>query len=544
LKRVKAIGVLLISLFSFMAPLCAQPKPESGQPSYPPRHKDGVYHSLTGRHIMEEGVDAYYKGDYEKALRYLQNAYARGDMKAGRYIGLCYENGYGVPRDNSLAAHWYTEASKKGDVTATYLLGTLYEKGKGVPQDAKKAFALYEQSAYRNDHVSAPSQLALGRLYEDGIGVKKDLSKARYWYGRAEKAGSREGSVALFRLNGNANHPVRTVTARISEGSLLDIKDGVTQIDTSKIWTPVKNIDFSSKHQILIQNPDGTKTPMDEPWYEVHQIAPYTWQIRSDGDYCYLLAGDALAIMIDCGYGAGNIREFAQTLTSKPVKYVINTHYHFDHTASNAYFDAAFMTKESVPYATVPYNSFKGIDIPRNYPIITVTDRYMIDLGNRPLSVIVLPHSNHTLGGLMVLDKKEKILFTGDEFLSPNGVSLNIPFDDFMKNMDRIHADRPFFRTLYAGIGKMDANVFDTYYEAARYGASGKARIVVNEYPETRQMPSDSLASGETPVYVRGRVRPGDSTINAPETALQGKHVYYLYHGFKVSYVIPDDTKS
>lgn len=26
-----------------------------------------------------------------------------------------------------------------------------------------------------------------------------------------------------------------------------------------------------------------------------------------------------------CGYGAGNIRAYAQTLTDKPVKYVINT---------------------------------------------------------------------------------------------------------------------------------------------------------------------------------------------------------------------------
>lgn len=89
-------------------------------------------------------------------------------MKAGRYIGLCFENGYGVAPDAQLAAHWYQAASLRGDVTATYLLGTLYEKGKGVPQDIQKAMDLYLQSAYRSDHVSAPSQLALGRLYERG----------------------------------------------------------------------------------------------------------------------------------------------------------------------------------------------------------------------------------------------------------------------------------------------------------------------------------------------------------------------------------------
>ena len=83
-------------------------------------------------------------------------------------------------------------------MTATYLLGTLYEKGKGVPQDIQKAMDLYLQSAYRSDHVSAPSQLALGRLYEKGEGTARNLSKARYWYARASKSGSKEAAAALL----------------------------------------------------------------------------------------------------------------------------------------------------------------------------------------------------------------------------------------------------------------------------------------------------------------------------------------------------------
>ena len=36
---------------------------------------------------------------------------------------------------------------------------------------------LYLQSAYRSDHVSAPSQLALGRLYEKGEGTARIFQK-------------------------------------------------------------------------------------------------------------------------------------------------------------------------------------------------------------------------------------------------------------------------------------------------------------------------------------------------------------------------------
>ena len=67
-------------------------------------------------------------------------------------------------------------------------------------------------------------------------------------------------------------------------------------------------IDFSCKHGILIRNPDGSYSPMDEPFYQAEQIAPNTWKILSSGDFSYLVVGDREGISIDTGYGAGNIR--------------------------------------------------------------------------------------------------------------------------------------------------------------------------------------------------------------------------------------------
>ena len=104
-----------------------------------------------------------------------------------------------------------------------------------------------------------------------------------------------------------------------------------------------KQIDFSCKHHILIKNLDDTYSTMDEPYFRATQIAPGTWQILSSGDYSYLFEGENEAVSIDTGYGAGNLREFLQTLTDKPVRNVINTHNHFDHTANNGYFEKAYM---------------------------------------------------------------------------------------------------------------------------------------------------------------------------------------------------------
>ena len=110
---------------------------------------------------------------------------------------------------------------------------------------------------------------------------------------------------------------------------------------------------------------------MDEPWFDAEESLP-AWKIQSDGDYCHLLEG--FHCRYDCS--TAGIRQYAETLTTKPVAHVINTHYHFDHTANDAYFDAAFMTAESIPYATVPYTSFSGITFPRDYPVITTDGLY------------------------------------------------------------------------------------------------------------------------------------------------------------------------
>lgn len=43
----------------------------------------------------------------------------------------------------------------------------------------------------------------------------------------------------------------------------------------------------------MIENADGSQVPMDQPYFTSEQIAPDTWKIQNNGDYCYLLAGRA-----------------------------------------------------------------------------------------------------------------------------------------------------------------------------------------------------------------------------------------------------------
>ena len=267
-----------------------------------------------------------------------------------------------------------------------------------------------------------------------------------------------------------------------------------------------KEIDFSCKKDILIRNSDGTYTPMDEPYYEVEVIVPSAvWKILSSGDYSYLVAGDQEAIAIDSGYGAGNIRRFMQTLTDVPVKNIINTHHHFDHTANNGYFEKAYMDPHAIPLATVPFASFAGIDFPADYERVPVEEGYVFDLGGKTLEVFSIP--DHTQDGIALLDRKDRILFTGDEFMAMGKNLSNASIQQFYEYLVKLEAHRGEFDTVCAGAGVFPGTFLDSFYECAKYILDGH----YGEPVEARAMKfADEFGPGGEVVYDRMRPHPGD----------------------------------
>jgi glyoxylase-like metal-dependent hydrolase (beta-lactamase superfamily II) len=236
-------------------------------------------------------------------------------------------------------------------------------------------------------------------------------------------------------------------------------------------WVPVKSIDFSPQHDAMILNFDGTLSRMDEPWFQAKQIAPGTWQILSDGDFMYLVEGSDEALMIDGGYGVGNSREFAQGLTKQPLRFVANTHSHFDHVANNAYFDKAYMSAGTKAELPMPSAAFEGINFQKDYPIEVIGDAFQFHLGNRDLEAILL--GNHTPGGTAYLDRKQRILFSGDEIMAQQGIPLRVSVAQFERIMQKLAAHRKDFDTLCAGWEILDASWVDKYLALAQYILAG-----------------------------------------------------------------------
>jgi glyoxylase-like metal-dependent hydrolase (beta-lactamase superfamily II) len=265
----------------------------------------------------------------------------------------------------------------------------------------------------------------------------------------------------------------------------------------------MKNIDFSCKHDILIENEDGSLLPMDEPYFASEKIAPGTWKILSDGDYFYLVEGDNEALVIDSGYGCGNVREYLQSLTVKPVKNIANTHDHFDHTANNAYFDCAFMSAETEPLRTIPFKSFEGIEFPRDYKVQVIDEGYEFHLGNRDLVTFKIP--DHAVGSLAFLDRKERILFSGDEIGMPMGKKLNGSVEIFANYMEKLSLYRHEFDVICAGFGVLDASIVDRYLKNVRHILAGNEGM---QY-EKPVFPRTPLSASRT-IYKRRLPHPCD----------------------------------
>ncbi|MCC8168033.1 MAG: MBL fold metallo-hydrolase [Clostridiales bacterium] len=142
----------------------------------------------------------------------------------------------------------------------------------------------------------------------------------------------------------------------------------------------------------------------------------------------YLVEGQDRACVIDTGHGLGNLRDYIETLTDKPV-FVILTHGHVDHAGGAALWEETWMSPlDEEVYREHSRLAFrrehfihdeKTKDIPveeyvppRTEDFYALSDGKTFDLGGLTLECIAAP--GHTPGMTMVLIREERMILFGD----------------------------------------------------------------------------------------------------------------------------------
>ena len=125
------------------------------------------------------------------------------------------------------------------------------------------------------------------------------------------------------------------------------------------------------------------------------------------------------------------IAEAKKLAPNKPIKYLINTHHHFDHSRglrtyvaegatiitnqiNKAYYEKVW----TAPHTLEPDLLAKN---PKTPTFITVNDKYTLADGGRTLDIYPMENDTHNSGLMMVYIPKEKILVEADSFSWPAG---------------------------------------------------------------------------------------------------------------------------
>ena len=208
---------------------------------------------------------------------------------------------------------------------------------------------------------------------------------------------------------------------------------------------------------------------------EIIKINENTWRIEDAEVRFFLLAGENKALLIDSGMTVHNAKEIAEELVDLPVE-LLNTHGDIDHIGSNDEFSSFYMNPAE---ASNYYNTQK-----RTGMIEPVNDGDIIDLGDRELEIITIP--GHTPGSIAVLDKKNRVLISGDPIQDGNIFMFGVQREmhAYLLSLEKLmnYVDR--FDTIYPSHGSFPVGpeLIVALYEGAAHIVMGLAEGSETEF--------------------------------------------------------------
>jgi glyoxylase-like metal-dependent hydrolase (beta-lactamase superfamily II) len=156
---------------------------------------------------------------------------------------------------------------------------------------------------------------------------------------------------------------------------------------------------------------------------KVHKVAGNIYMLEGGGGNIGVSVGPDGILIVDDQYAplADKIKAALKTLGEGKLKFILNTHWHGDHTGSNAVFgpDAPI-----IAHTNVRKRLAEGMDIPGRktppapkeaLPVITFDDRLAVHFNGEDIRVIHVP-PGHTDGDSVIYFPSANVVHMGDQF--------------------------------------------------------------------------------------------------------------------------------
>ena len=196
-----------------------------------------------------------------------------------------------------------------------------------------------------------------------------------------------------------------------------------------RLLRPLGLLDFATLLALcIVTGPLGAQAGLDTVQVRTTPLSRNVYMLTGAGGNIGLAVGDDAVFLVDDQFAplTPKILAAIATVTNKPVRFVVNTHWHFDHTGGNENMGKAgalIVAHENVRKRMSTEQFIEALNrreppSPRGaLPVITFTDGVTFHINDDSLVVTHMP-PGHTDGDAIVYFTKANVLHTGDTFLS------------------------------------------------------------------------------------------------------------------------------
>lgn len=155
------------------------------------------------------------------------------------------------------------------------------------------------------------------------------------------------------------------------------------------------------------------------------KVAGSVYMLTGAGGNIGVSVGSDGIVLVDDQYAplAPKIEAALRAITAEPVRFVLNTHYHGDHTGGNEHFgkSAPIVAHENVRKRLAAGTTARGRTTPPAaagaLPVVTFNDAVTIHLNGEDVRAMHTPHG-HTDGDSVIWFTKSNVVHMGDQFFN------------------------------------------------------------------------------------------------------------------------------